>query len=112
MSDLKEREIEETGGDKEQTQQAQELSESELTSVAAGESESGFWISDYKIWEMRAKATGRFIGAYDSPCPRCKAEDRGRYSIFKLEDSRSTSKIYFEYKCFNDGCNFRFFEDK
>jgi len=41
MSDLKEREIEETGGDEEQSCQARELSESELTQVAAA-ANSGF----------------------------------------------------------------------
>jgi len=108
MSDLKKREIEEIGGDKEQTQQAQELSESELTSVAAGESESGIWLSDYKIWKTRAKATGRFISTSASPCPKCKAEDHGRYSIFKLKDKPPGPG--FEHKCFNDDCYYHYYE--
>ena len=112
MSDLTERELEETGDDKEQSQQAQELSESELEQIAAAgdllkepythvASDIPTIMYRWQIWEKRAKAAGFTNNNHDIiyQCPACGAEDHGHYSVF-------SSLAYDHSKCFNFGCNY------
>ena len=80
--------------------QARELSESELTQIAA----AGAYDSGVKWWEYTSGAPDWYHDYVPFPCPFCAAERNGRYSVFCDYISNDHGKtIYRTAKCFACG---------